>query len=67
MLRTLVHPQHPTESHVQSLNFVTFWHEPTIQGAFYKNVHVFGTGQLIAVPPGARSSWPVPTRFARPV
>lgn len=55
-LRKLVHPQHPTESHVQSLNFVTFWHEPTAEGAFYKNVHVFGTGQLDRAPGGTAMS-----------
>ncbi|MCH6016139.1 proline racemase family protein, partial [Salmonella enterica] len=22
--------QHPTESHINNLNFITFWHQPTI-------------------------------------
>ena len=44
--------QHPTEAHINNLNFVTFWHEPTIEGAFYKNVHVFSAGQLDRSPGG---------------
>lgn len=55
-LRKLVQPQHPTEAHVRSLDFVTFWHEPTTPGAFYRNVHVFGTGQLDRAPGGTAMS-----------
>lgn len=48
--------QHPTQAHVNNLNFVTFWHEPTIEGAFYKNVHVFSAGQLDRSPGGTGTS-----------
>ena len=36
--------QHPAAKHINNLNYVTFWHEPTIEGALYKNVHVFSAG-----------------------
>ncbi|WP_160006065.1 proline racemase family protein [Rhizobium sp. 18055] len=55
-LRKLVQPQHPTEKHVKSLDFVTFWHDPTVEGAMYKNVHVFGVGQLDRAPGGTAMS-----------
>jgi proline racemase len=55
-LRKLVQPQHPTQKHVKSLDFVTFWHEPTVEGATYKNVHVFGVGQLDRAPGGTAMS-----------
>lgn len=48
--------QHPTQQHVTDLNFITFWHEPTIEGAFYKNVHVFSAGQLDRSPGGTGTS-----------
>ena len=48
--------QHPTESHINNLNFITFWHQPTIEGAFYKNVHVFSAGQLDRSPGGTGTS-----------
>jgi proline racemase len=48
--------QHPTQAHVNKLNFVTFWHEPTIEGAMYKNVHVFSAGQLDRSPGGTGTS-----------
>ena len=48
--------QHPTEAHINNLNFITFWHEPTIEGAFYKNVHVFSAGQLDRSPGGTGTS-----------
>jgi proline racemase len=55
-LREKVKPQHPTAGHINNLNFVTFWHEPTIPGAFYKNVHVFSAGQLDRSPGGTGTS-----------
>ncbi len=55
-LRKLVQPQHPVEAHINSLDFITFWHAPTIDGAFYKNVHVFGVGQLDRAPGGTAMS-----------
>ncbi len=48
--------QHPSESHVNNLNFITFWHEPTIKNAMYKNVHVFSNGQLDRSPGGTGTS-----------
>jgi len=42
--------------HINNFNFVTFWHEPTIAGAFYKNVHVFSAGQLDRSPGGTGTS-----------
>lgn len=48
--------QHPTQKHINDLNFITFWHEPTIEGAFYKNVHVFSAGQLDRSPGGTGTS-----------
>lgn len=55
-LRQKLHVQHPTEGHINNLNFITFWHEPTIEGAFYKNVHVFSAGQLDRSPGGTGTS-----------
>ncbi|MFC3337474.1 proline racemase family protein [Paracandidimonas soli] len=48
--------QHPTQAHINDLNFITFWHQPTIEGAFYKNVHVFSGGQLDRSPGGTGTS-----------
>ncbi|WP_153100057.1 proline racemase family protein [Paraburkholderia hayleyella] len=48
--------QHPTEAHINNLNFITFWHAPTIEGAYYKNVHVFSAGQLDRSPGGTGTS-----------
>lgn len=55
-LRNKLKIQHPTEGHINNFNFVTFWHEPTIEGAFYKNVHVFSAGQLDRSPGGTGTS-----------
>ena len=55
-LRKIVTPQHPTQKHIKNLDFVTFWHEPTIPEAMYKNVHVFGVGQLDRAPGGTAMS-----------
>ncbi len=54
--RQRVNIQHPTAGHINNFNFVTFWHEPTIEGAFYKNVHVFSAGQLDRSPGGTGTS-----------
>jgi proline racemase len=48
--------QHPVEAHVNDLNYITFWHAPTIEGALYKNVHVFSAGQLDRSPGGTGTS-----------
>jgi len=55
-IREKVTVQHPTEAHINNLNFVTFWHEPTIEGCLYKNVHVFSAGQLDRSPGGTGTS-----------
>lgn len=55
-LREKVKLRHPTEGHIANLNFVTFWHEPTLAGAFYKCVHVFSAGQLDRSPGGTGTS-----------
>lgn len=55
-LQKKVQPQHPLEAHVRDVGFVTFWHEPDREGAFYKNVHVFGEGQLDRAPGGTAMS-----------
>jgi len=55
-LNAKVRLQHPTQSHVTNLNFVTLWHAPTLPGAMYKNVHVFSAGQLDRSPGGTGTS-----------
>lgn len=55
-IRKKVQPQHPLEAHVRNVGFVTFWHEPDMEGSFYKNVHVFGEGQLDRAPGGTAMS-----------
>jgi proline racemase len=55
-INTKMRIQHPTQAHVNNLNYVTFWHSPTIEGAFYKNVHVFSAGQLDRSPGGTGTS-----------
>jgi proline racemase len=55
-LNAKVRLQHPTSKHINNLNFVTFWHEPTIPGAFYKNVHIFSAGALDRSPGGTGTS-----------
>ena len=55
-IREKVKIQHPTAGHINNFNFVTFWHEPTIEGALYKNVHVFSAGQLDRSPGGTGTS-----------
>ena len=55
-VRQKVTIQHPASPHINNLNFMTFWHEPTIEGATYKNVHVFSAGQLDRSPGGTGTS-----------
>ncbi|WP_118182112.1 proline racemase family protein [Paraburkholderia phosphatilytica] len=55
-LREKLRIQHPSMSHVNDMGFVTFYHEPTLPGALYKNVHVFGVGQLDRSPGGTATS-----------
>ncbi|HYC44123.1 MAG TPA: proline racemase family protein [Burkholderiales bacterium] len=44
--------RHPTQSHITDVNYLTFYHEPTLPGARYKCVHVFSGGQLDRSPGG---------------
>lgn len=44
--------RHPTASHITELNYVTFYHEPTLPDALYRCVHVFSGGQLDRSPGG---------------
>lgn len=55
-IRQKISLQHPASAHINNYNFVTFWHEPTISGAMYKNVHVFSAGQLDRSPGGTGTS-----------
>ncbi len=44
--------RHPTQNHITELNYLTFYHEPTLPHALYKCVHVFSAGQLDRSPGG---------------
>lgn len=48
--------QHPTEPHIQGLNFTTFWQEPEQDDSLYRNVHVFSDGKLDRSPGGTGTS-----------
>ena len=56
LLREKISIEHPSAKHVNNFNFVTLWHEPTIEGALYKNVHCFSAGQLDRSPGGTGTS-----------
>jgi proline racemase len=55
-LRRKVSLRHPTQSHITELDLVTFYHEATRPGAFYRCVHVFGDGQMDRSPGGTGTS-----------
>ncbi len=55
-LRAKVALQHPLSAHINDLNYVTFWRQPTLAGALYKCVHVFSAGQLDRSPGGTGTS-----------
>lgn len=48
--------QHPTQPHIDHINFVTFYHEPTRLDSLYRNVHVFSNGKLDRSPGGTGTS-----------
>ncbi|CAB5138575.1 Proline racemase (EC [Olavius algarvensis associated proteobacterium Delta 3] len=48
--------QHPEHPHIDYINFVTFWHEPVLDGSFYRNVHVFSDGKCDRSPGGTGTS-----------
>lgn len=44
--------QHPTKSYINYIDIVTFFDEPTIPNATYKNVHIFSENQADRSPGG---------------
>jgi len=56
--------QHPTLSHIKSVDLVEIYDEPTHPDANYKNVVVFGEGQLDRSPCGTGTSAKMATLHA---
>lgn len=48
--------RHPTEKHIQGVNFTTFWQEPDRADSLYRSVHVFSDGKLDRSPGGTGTS-----------
>lgn len=48
--------QHPTLSHIKTVDLVEIFGEPTTEGATYKNVVIFGEGQVDRSPCGTGTS-----------
>jgi proline racemase len=44
--------QHPTQTHIEGVPFVTFYHEPDRADSLYRCVHVFSDGKLDRSPGG---------------
>lgn len=44
--------RHPTQSHIEGLNFVTFYHAPDRADSLYRCVHVFSDGKTDRSPGG---------------
>lgn len=44
--------KHPTQPHIDNINFVTFFHEPERPDSHYRCVHVFSDGKLDRSPGG---------------
>lgn len=55
-IRNKVRIFHPEQEDLSELHFVTFWHEPTREDSFYRNVHVFSDGKLDRSPGGTGTS-----------
>ena len=55
-LRKKVSVRHPVHSHIDQINFVTFFHESSSPGVAYRNVHVFSDGKLDRSPGGTGTS-----------
>ncbi len=55
-IREKVKLQHPTQRHINNLEFVTFYHEPTRPEALYRSVHVFSDGKMDRSPGGTGTS-----------
>ncbi|MBC1353524.1 proline racemase [Listeria innocua] len=57
--------QHPTLTHIQTVDLVEFYDAPTNPMATYKNVVVFGNGQIDRSPCGTGTSAKIATLFAK--
>lgn len=57
--------QHPTMAHINSVDLVEFYDEPTHPEATYKNVVVFGDGQVDRSPCGTGTSAKLATLYAK--
>ncbi|MCX7354644.1 MAG: proline racemase family protein [Alphaproteobacteria bacterium] len=47
---------HPTKPHIKHVDFTTIYHDGTLPGAFYRNVHVFSDGKMDRSPGGTGTS-----------
>jgi proline racemase len=56
ILNRKVKVQHPLYPHIDAIETVTFYHEPTNPKARYRSTHVFGQGQLDRSPGGAATA-----------
>jgi proline racemase len=56
ILNEKVKVQHPLHPHIDAIETVTFYHEPTNPKARYRSTHVFGQGQLDRSPGGAATA-----------
>ena len=57
--------QHPTLEHIKTVDLVEIWDEPTNKKATYKNVVIFGQGQVDRSPCGTGTSAKLATLHAR--
>lgn len=57
--------QHPTLEHIKTVDLVEIWDEPTNSEATYKNVVIFGQGQVDRSPCGTGTSAKLATLHAR--
>ncbi|WP_300279250.1 proline racemase [Peptacetobacter sp.] len=57
--------QHPTLEHIKTVDLVEIWDEPTNPEATYKNVVIFGQGQVDRSPCGTGTSAKLATLHAR--
>ena len=57
--------QHPTLEHIKTVDLVEIWDEPTNPAATYKNVVIFGQGQVDRSPCGTGTSAKLATLHAR--
>lgn len=57
--------QHPTLEHIKTVDLVEIWDEPTNPAATYKNVVIFGQGQVDRSPCGTGTSAKLATLHAK--